>query len=247
MINTRLKPVTTGLIGAVGLGVALLGMPEGAKAVDIKAGRDYFETNPSNTTVTIPGIGVVPLQGYAITPAPFPGFPVDTILERIGDCTFDEGLGDLNPNSCTVGLKIIALSVKSASPVGLPGGGQSFIFITLNGAQNDGTITINNNNTWEANLPVKAVAKDENGGVLASFGPSTLIGSGTWSISPNTGNFLPITTIPFIGPEETHGLRPLDIPPVPEPSAVLGLIAVGLSSIVGFKGKKEPKDRKSVV
>ncbi|MCA2652982.1 PEP-CTERM sorting domain-containing protein [Microcystis sp. M061S2] len=242
MINTRLKPVTTGLIGAVGLGVALLGMPEGAKAVDIKAGRDYFETNPSNTTVTIPGIGVVPLQGSPITPAPFPGFPVDTILERIGDCTFDEGLGDLNPNSCTVGLKIIALSVKSASPVGLPGGGQSFIFITLNGAQSEGTITINNNNTWEANLPVKAVAKDENGGVLASFGPSQLIGSGTWSINPDTRNFLPITTIPFTGPEETHGfLRVLDIPPVPEPSTVLGLIAVGLSSIVGFKGKKEQK------
>ena len=241
MINTRLKPVTTGLIGAVGLGVALLGIPEGAKAVDISAGRDYFETDPSNTTVTIPGIGVVPLQGYPITPAPFPGFPVDTILERIKDCTFDEGLGDPNPNSCEVGLKIIALSVKSAGPVvGLPGGGQ--LFITLNGDQNDGSITINNNNTWEANLPVKAVAKDENGGVLASFGPSQLIGSGTWSISPDTRNFLPITTIPFIGPEETHGfLRVLDVPPVPEPSTVLGLIAVGLSSIVGFKGKKEPK------
>ncbi|BBH42050.1 hypothetical protein myaer102_46890 [Microcystis viridis NIES-102] len=28
---------------------------------------------------------------------------------------------------------------------------------------------------------------------------------------------------------------------VPEPSTVLGLIAVGLSSIVGFKGKKEQK------
>ncbi|WP_233256414.1 PEP-CTERM sorting domain-containing protein [Microcystis sp. 0824] len=27
----------------------------------------------------------------------------------------------------------------------------------------------------------------------------------------------------------------------PEPSTVLGLIAVGLSSIVGFKGKKKPK------
>ena len=40
MINTRLKPVTTGLIGAVGLGVALLGMPEMAEAVDIKAGID---------------------------------------------------------------------------------------------------------------------------------------------------------------------------------------------------------------
>jgi len=42
MINTRLKPVTTGLIGAVGLGVALLGMPEGAKASNIQAGSDYF-------------------------------------------------------------------------------------------------------------------------------------------------------------------------------------------------------------
>jgi CRISPR/Cas system-associated protein Cas5 (RAMP superfamily) len=37
---------------------------------------------------------------------------------------------------------------------------------------------------------------------------------------------------------DTHKVYPY---PIPEPSTVLGLIAVGLSSIVGFKGKKEPK------
>jgi hypothetical protein len=55
--------LTHSLIGAVGLGVALLGLPQSAKAVNILAGTDYV-TTPSGGAVfnfvdPLPNAGVV--------------------------------------------------------------------------------------------------------------------------------------------------------------------------------------------
>ncbi|CCI22421.1 exported hypothetical protein [Microcystis aeruginosa PCC 9809] len=99
MINTRLKPVTTGLIGAVGLGVALLGMPEAAKAATVVAGTDYLFT-PANfkTSYDFGGpIGKVYFKGVPT----FAGGS-DTKVQRKDNCTFVSG-------SCTTNIEMTGL------------------------------------------------------------------------------------------------------------------------------------------
>jgi hypothetical protein len=115
-------------------------------------------------------------------------------------------------------------------------------------------MTINSIGTWDLSLPVSSVASfvplDGGQPIANVLDTDTLTGTGTWASSPQgtapspgSNNFCATGTI--ARNNKQHGFVPLasrsSTCRVPEPSTVLGLIAVGLSSIVGFKGKKEPK------
>jgi len=253
MINTRLKPVTTGLIGAVGLGVALLGMPEMAEAIIIPRNPKYLFTPPNgNTFYTIAGLGTIPLKGN-----PLGGSfgQADTVLETLGNCDL------VSQSSCVVDTVIRNLSLMSVDPVNI-GGFNYTVNVSLNPnvTQGIGVMTINSIGTWALSLPVSSVASfvPLNGGqpIANVLDTDTLTGTGTWASSPqgtapSPGSNSFCATGRIAGNNKQHGfvpfvpldssLRSTCSPPVPEPSTVLGLIAVGLSSIVGFKGKKEPK------
>ncbi|NCR75247.1 MAG: PEP-CTERM sorting domain-containing protein [Microcystis aeruginosa K13-06] len=247
MINTRLKPVTTGLIGAVGLGVALLGMPEMAEAIIIPRNPKYLFTPPNgNTFYTIAGLGTIPLKGN-----PLGGSfgQADTVLETLGNCDL------VSQSSCVVDTVIRNLSLMSVDPVNI-GGFNYRVDVSLNPnvTQGIGVMTINSIGTWDLSLPVSSVASfvplDGGQPIADVLDTDTLTGTGTWASSPQgtapspaSNNFC--ATGRIAGNNKQHGFVPIPSPSstcrVPEPSAVLGLIAVGLSSIVGFKGKKEQK------
>ena len=225
----------TPLLGVIALSsVAFLGNAESARAADIEPGFDFLVTQ-SPTSLPIPGFGLIDLIGNPIPPS----LPYDTVLRRLEKCNFVAGTG-----TCSVPLIITELSVKSeASFPGLPGNGQ--IFITLDGLPSDGLITINQNGTWNATLPVRAVAKDANGLSLANFA-NTLTGDGTWDVNSNV--FLPVGIFrgplvsivptpeqpPFSAPEPTHSVRAIV---VPESSTVLASL-VGLGAMLGLKKNK---------
>ncbi|MDJ0538386.1 MAG: PEP-CTERM sorting domain-containing protein [Microcystis sp. M53603_WE2] len=229
MINTRLKPVTTGLIGAVGLGVALLGMPEMAEAVDIKAGIDYlFTPKGSDTWVDFDRNGPngrTYFKGVPILPG-----GTDTAVKRLDDCHFD-----IN-GKCTVGLQFVSLNLESVKPV--PDFGNQIVFLMLDDSHTQpvSSMTImdigNNMATWTNTLDFYWKLVDSDSNVLAT-GFESFIGSGKGTYNDD-GHFSVITY-----DDQAEWARHTD--KIPEPSTVLGLIAVGLSSIVGFKGKKEPK------
>jgi hypothetical protein len=257
MINTRLKPVTTGLIGAVGLGVALLGMPEAAKATTVVAGTDYLFTPADFTTFYDFGgsIGKVYFEGVPT----FAGGS-DTKVQRKDNCTFVSG-------SCTTNIEMTGLQLISYNPV-------NNVLATLGASPSTGTMTIKDDGTFTSTLTVNAVAT---GGILPSPFTFTKVftASGEWTSNPIPGTPLVRAAYPnqdanchnLTGPGCLNtdvtgdGMTDTDfflagrvvhITPqgdehtvdpylIPEPSTVLGLIAVGLSSIVGFKGKKEPK------
>jgi hypothetical protein len=247
MINTRLKPVTTGLIGAVGLGVALLGMPEAAKAIIIRPNPKYLFTPANgNTFYTIASLGTIPLKGN-----PLGGSfgQADTVLETLGNCDL------VSQSSCVVDTVIRELSLMSINPVNIGGFNYSVnVSLNPNVTQGIGVMTINSIGTWDLSLPVSSVASfvplDGGQPIANVLDTDTLTGTGTWASSPQgtapspgSNNFCATGTI--ARNNKQHGFVPLasrsSTCRVPEPSTVLGLIAVGLSSIVGFKGKKEPK------
>ena len=225
----------TPLLGVIALSsVAFLGNAESARAADIEPGFDFLVTQ-SPTSLPIPGFGLIDLIGNPIPPS----LPYDTVLRRLEKCNFVAGTG-----TCSVPLIITELSVKSeASFPGLPGNGQ--IFITLDGLPSDGLITINQNGTWNATLPVRAVAKDANGLSLANFA-NTLTGDGTWDVNSNV--FLPVGIFrgplvpigPIFAPEPTHSVSALRYSTstvVPESSTVLASL-VGLGAMLGLKKNK---------
>ena len=267
MINTRLKPVTTGLIGAVGLGVALLGMPEASKATTVVAGTDYLFTPAGSTFYDFGGsTGKVYFKGVPT----FAGGS-DTKVQRKDNCTFVSG-------SCTTNIEMTGLQLISYNPV-------NNVLATLGASPSTGTMTIYEDGTFKSTLTVNAVAT---GGILPApvtftkefkvdrydalsnplggrwtgttlsgtplvraaypnqdanchnlTGPGCLNTDVTGDGMTDTDFFLAGGVLHIAPPYgDTHKVYPH---PVPEPSTVLGLIAVGLSSIVGFKGKKEPK------
>lgn len=328
MINTRLKPVTTGLIGAVGLGVALLGMPEAAKAANVQLGTDYLYT-PGGGTTYLDLSEVINLDYVT-----FKGMPIDqnkigltdTIVQRKQTVILD---------ATTLNVDGMCISAKCQTPIEMTdillrdqnGYG---ITVTLNpDRKSTGWMTINQR-TFSSVLDVFFRAIFDDGPIFDGFkrfvvgsdqNPYTLApenplhkndplenvrnpsnnGFGNWGHIPpddaqlikvgdNTisrgemvvadeqkANFHDNQNMDFFvlsgghdGGDGLHGvikscltgqecLVPVEYPlpvisqggptnplsplprPVPEPSTVLGLIAVGLSSIVGFKGKKEPK------
>lgn len=185
------------LIGAVGLGVALLGLPQSAKAFTVNRGTDYVVT-PSEGAVfnfvdPLPGAGTVTVKfgGLAIgTPTATPpdgsylGI-ADTVINRLGNV-------DATPTGGTTLLEIVGLSLQSVAPVTI-GGAKYDVFAGLQkyfsidddndpatpdipGKSSTGTMTIRdtggaNGKTWDSSFTINGVA------IVAAAG--TLIPTGT--------------------------------------------------------------------
>jgi hypothetical protein len=180
------------LIGAVGLGVALLGLPQSAKAFTVNQGTDYLVT-PSGGAVfnfvdPLPGAGTVTVNfgGLAIgTPTPQPNPPnppnpdggflgkADTVVNRLDNVSESGG---------TTPIEIVGLSLQSVNPVSINGANYD-VFAGLqkyyNGTTSTGTMTIRHENsdsaptqgTWDSSFTIKGVA------IVATAG--TLIPTGT--------------------------------------------------------------------
>jgi len=175
------------LIGAVGLGVALLGLPQSAKAISINRGTDYVATPSGDAVFTfvdpLPGAGNVTVKfgGLAIgTPtatSPDGGYSgeADTVINRLQDVNG-------TPTGGTTPIEIVGLSLKSVAPVTI-GGANYDVFAGLqkyyNGTPSTGTMTIRHENsdsaptqgTWDSSFTIKGVA------IVATVG--TLMPTGT--------------------------------------------------------------------
>jgi len=256
VVATNCVSHTTTLLGIAGLSaIAVLGVPQSAKAADLVKGFDQFITfGNGNSSIVLPNIGIVPLVGTPVNPLLS---SADTILERLEDCTFVDG-------SCTVPLIIHELNLQSVDPVDLSpyGLGTSTVLIRLEGEQETGYITINQSpKTWRANLPVEAIALFPDGTpiVVPGFGPlefyataesEQLIGTGTYTSTKQfdaKGTFIgPFITDPSLSsphPQEIHEVIPLapNAASVPEPSATVSLALLGLAGLRGLKKKTSLK------
>ena len=218
------------LIGAVGLGVALLGLPQSAKAFTI-TGSQYGSTTLSGTTYTLPSIGTIAMQGV-----PLPSFlPYDTII-YLGDCSS-------TGTSCTTQAQIQALSLKSSSPVSI--GGFSYdMFVSLDSIQDVGSITFDDTNkTWATSFNVKSVATftalNGGGAIGAVINSDTLSGTGSYTLS---GSIPVIGSSSVASSTKVHFISPLVA--VPEPLTILGsLTAFGFGA--AFKRKRDNKSQKA--
>jgi hypothetical protein len=170
------------LIGALGLGVALLGLPQSAKAFTVNQGTDYLVTPSGGAAFTfdLGGGTIVPVSfgGLAIgTPTATPpdgGYSgkADTVVNRLQDV-------DATPTGGTTLLEIVGLSLKSVAPVTI-GGANYDVFAGLqkylNGTTSTGEMTIRdtggaNGKTWNSSFTINGVA------IVAAAG--TLIPTGT--------------------------------------------------------------------
>jgi hypothetical protein len=184
------------LIGAVGLGVALLGLPQSAKALNITASA-YGSITLSGTTYTVPGLGTIALQGV-----PLPSFPqYDTVI-HFGDC-ISAG------TSCTTQSQLQGLSLKSSSPVSI--GGFSYdMFVGLNSTQAFGSVTFDDSNkTWAMSLPVNSVATFTalNGGSAISAVPNSDVLSGTGTYTLSSSNVITDSATLFSATKIRHWYR----------------------------------------
>lgn len=179
----------TKILGAASLSmIALVSIPDSTKAATVVAGSDYWITQDSSSFDFGGDIGVVQFIGDPI--GEFMGIPVgnaDTIVQRLNDA-------DLSNGSGTTGLQIQALSLKSINPVN---GFDVFVGLTEGVDQAIGTLTINENNTFESIFTVDWTATfvDISGGgacplpsQTCSFGvtelmgePTLFEGDGNWS------------------------------------------------------------------
>jgi hypothetical protein len=171
------------LIGAVGLGVALLGLPQSAKAFTVNRGTDYLVT-PSGGAVfnfvdPLPNTGVVTVNfgGLAIgtpTAAPPDGGYLgiaDTVVNRLQDV-------DATATGNTTSLEIVGLSLKSVAPVTINGANYD-VFAGLqkylNGTTSTGKMTIRdtggaNGKTWDSSFTINGVAIVAAAGTLTPTG-----------------------------------------------------------------------------
>jgi hypothetical protein len=186
------------LIGAVGLGVALLGLPQSAKALNITASA-FGSTTLSGTTYTVPGLGTIAMQGV-----PLPSFQTelfDTIV-YFGNCS---SAG----TSCTTQSQLQGLSLKSSSPVSI--GGFSYdMFVGLNSTQAFGSVTFDDSNkTWAMSLPVNSVATFTalNGGSAISAVPNSDVLSGTGTYTLSSSNVITDSATLFSATKIRHWYR----------------------------------------
>jgi hypothetical protein len=172
------------LIGAVGLGVALLGLPQSAKAFTVNRGTDYVVT-PSEGAVfnfvdPLPGAGTVTVKfgGLAIgTPtatSPDGGYlgKADTVINRLDDVDLT------NATSGITDLEIVGLSLQSVAPVTINGANYD-VFAGLqkylNGTTSTGEMTIRdtggaNGKTWDSSFTINGVAIVAAAGTLTPTG-----------------------------------------------------------------------------
>jgi len=134
---------------------SLVGTNQSAWATPIDPGFDLFETQPE-TFVDI----CTEVPGSIPCKIPFEGVPIgpgntDTIVERL------QGSGPVfnPPDMVTVDIEIVALSLRSTTPVDLGGLGTLWdVEVTLSGIQSTGFMTIfktdNDGGTFDAVLPV---------------------------------------------------------------------------------------------
>jgi hypothetical protein len=130
------------LIGAVGLGVALLGLPQSANASNIIKGTDFLHTpGNGNTSFDFGTIGVVTFEGLTIGPG-----NTDTKITRLQDAIFDDNNdGILERTSATINIQLTALSLESIAPVNV-GGNLYDVFVGLTANNpSTGTMTISHN------------------------------------------------------------------------------------------------------
>jgi hypothetical protein len=162
-INTS-KLLTRSLVGAMGLGVALLGIPQSAKAATVNAGTDYVITPVGGATYyfedTPLGAGLVPVsfEGLPIgTPTMSPpdgGFSgnADTVINRLSNVNATAS-GETTP------IEIVGLSLQSLAVNGFD------VFVGLQKYRNNtissGTMTIRDdgvNKTWDSSFTINGVA-----------------------------------------------------------------------------------------
>jgi hypothetical protein len=156
------------LIGAVGLGVALLGLPQSAKAVNVFAGTDYVMTPSEGANIYFTDLGrFVSFEGLAIgTPTATPpdgGFSgkADTVINRLDDVEAPYYLPSLSSSSLINGtlpannvtrLQIVGLSLQGT------GGDANKVFVGLDPAKvSGGEMAIAHNQT------------DDTGGIWTSY------------------------------------------------------------------------------
>jgi hypothetical protein len=169
------------LIGAVGLGVALLGLPQSAKALTVNRGTDYLST-PSGGAFfffnnPLPGAGLVPVTfgGLAIgTPNGGYSGQADTVVNRLQNV-------NATPTGGTTSIEIVDLSLQSVAPVTISGTNYD-VFVGLqkyyNGIPSTGTMTIRHENsdsdptqgTWDSSFNIKGVAIVAAAGTLTPTG-----------------------------------------------------------------------------
>lgn len=197
------------------------------------AGYDLFQTG-SGTSVTLTGIGVVPLQGNAISGAPG---NTDTLIQRTQDVPAGGG---------NVPIAVYALSMKSSSPVTFQGQ-QADVYVTINNtggtiststlpqpdslSASSGNLNVRTDGTFDSSLTVNAdiifvksgaSVTDSTNWLGHSAAPTTTLAStnSTWSSTAPSG-YPSSTTYPSGGfypivvgggghstPTHVHGVVP---------------------------------------
>lgn len=233
------KFLSRGSIAAVGLSaIALLGAPEMAKAADITAGTDYLFTPLGSDTRVDFGFGNVFFTGVPVLPG-----GADTAVTRLDDCTFDL------TGQCTVDIQFTDLNLMSVDPV--PQFGNQTVFLMLDDdpdgdgvpdAQPISSMTLTDNldgtASWENTLDFSWKLVDANNDPIFDLnndpikGFEQLMGKGIGEIDGDN-NF----KVLFFD-DYARIIRHTNIP---EPSATLAALLVGLGSIAGLKRKGNSK------
>ena len=255
------------LIGAVGLGVALLGLPQSAKAFTVNRGTDYLVT-PSEGTVynfvdPLPGAGTVTVnfKGLAIGT----GIPeADTVVNRLQDV-------DATAAGGTTPIEVVDLSLQSVAPVTINGTNYD-VFVGLqkylNGTTSTGSMTIRdtggaNGKTWDSSFTINAVAIVAVAGTLTPTGTDYIKGLIQGCPTATSFQCLPFGKGPFLANNEpwtnfgsyfnptpfgevghTYDKNTHTVIAVPEPLTILGsLTAFGFGA--AFKRKRDNKNQKA--
>jgi hypothetical protein len=169
------------LIGAVGLGVALLGLPQSAKAFTVNRGTDYLVTPTNGANIYFADLGrFVSFGGLAIgTPTATPpdgGFlgKADTVVNRLDDVLAPylptlpvaDLIDDRLPANNVTSIQIVGLSLQGT------GGDAGKVFVGLDPAKvSGGKMAIAHNETddiggiWTSYFGIHGVAVVANDGV----------------------------------------------------------------------------------
>jgi len=184
-------------------GLLIAGLPSPALASPIRGGLDYYRTFPSSRhgftpndirsgffdTGSAPFVGTVILTGVPLDPMETGS--ADTIVRRMETARFPHPF----PSSDTVPIEMVALSLRSTSPITVTYIGRTKLWdmtVTLSpGAQLVGSMTIthatNDGGTWNATLPVLArytfIRRTDGRTVMLDEGRDDLIAQGDPGVS----------------------------------------------------------------